>query len=284
MSGFIGMDTAQAEGFGALLERQSRTVEDICEAVGSRVHVIVGTGWVGPDADEFGARTDREVWARLNELRDLLRTLGEELISHIEEQNRASDVEDAWGAFLDGVGEFFAGVGEFFAGVGEFLGEVWENFIENLIPNWGSITGLGLTAGGDVFGQILKSGGRLLGSAVPYVGDVFTGVLAGIERWNEDSEYGLGERLGRALLDGGVNFGGSLLGGMAGTAVGGAIGGALGGGGGAAAGAPAAGIGAIFGAIGGGSVGAGVGMVVGDAVGSYLGGAAADAVIDAILD
>lgn len=278
MAGFQGMDTAQVEDFSGLLGDRCGTVEDRFSSLQGLVRSIVGSQWIGPDADAFGDRYGSEVAGRIDELLEQFSRRIEELTGHIEEQEEVSSAKD--GGLL---GDILETLGDLFNGAVDIIGD----FFENLIPTITNMAGVAITVLGDIAGGAIKafakSAPRLLGSAVPYVGDVFTGVMAGIERWNQDSHLPFGERLGRSLLDGGANFTGSLLGGLAGSAIGGSIGGALGGGGGAVAGSPS-GPGAIFTAIGGGSLGAGIGMVVGDAIGSYVGGAAADAIIDSILD
>lgn len=285
MNSFYGMDTAQVEDFAQRVGDRSGSLDDLASSLQSLIDAIVGSQWIGPDADAFGGRFRSEALPRFQAAIDQLRRRQDALGGDVEEQESASSAEDGGilGDIFGGLGEVLGGLGDLFGGAIDFLGEVWHGFVDNLIPNLGNVGGMGVTAAGDIAGQILKSGGRALSSAVPFVGDAFTGVLAGVERWNQDGDLPFGERLGRSLLDGGVNALGSFVGGTAGSALGVAVGGLFGGGGGAAAGAPT-GPGAILTGLGGGTIGGGIGFLVGDAVGSYVGGAAGDAVIDAILD
>ncbi|HEX7353155.1 WXG100 family type VII secretion target [Brachybacterium sp.] len=285
MDSFYGMDTAQVEDFAQRVGDRSASLDDLASSLQSLIDAIVGSQWIGSDADAFGDRFRSETLPRFRDAVDQLRRRQDALDGDVEEQESASSVEGGGilGDIFGGIGEALDGVGDLFGGAVDFLGEVWSGFVDNLIPNVGNLGGVGVTVTGDIAGQILKSGGRALSSAVPLVGDAFTGVLAGVERWNQDSDLPFAERLGRSVLDGGVNALGSFVGGTAGSALGVAVGGLFGGGGGAAAGAPT-GPGAILTGLGGGTIGGGIGFLVGDAVGSYVGGAAGDAVIDAILD
>lgn len=273
MTGFQGMDTAQVSDFGELLQDRAGTLDEQFDSLRSLVDSIVGSQWVGPDAEDFRTRFTEQVLPRATERSDRLRDLRNELDTHREEQDQASDVDD--GFSLD---DFFGGVGDFFEGAGNFLGEVWDNFTDNLLPpSWDDIVGGGLTAGGSIWKELAKAAGKSVPKAIPLVGDVFTGVMAGIERWNQDDGRPFWERLGRAGADGLANAAGSFLGGLAGGAIGGGAMLLLG-----------AGIGAVTGSVPGALAGGGVGVIaggiVGEVVGGYVGAAAGDAIIDAILD
>lgn len=302
MTGFQGMDTAQVEDYSGLLTERSGTIEDRFSTLEGMVRAIVGSQWVGPDADAFGDRYGNEVMTTVRTALDQLQRRIDELRGHVEEQDSASDGSE--GGFLEGV---FSALGDAIDTVGSFLEDAWNHFTDDIMPTVHDVisTGLG-TIGDAIKGGIddaLKhapdlgknAGKRLLGSAIPYVGDAYTGIVAGVERWQQDGEnhpdMGFGERLGRAALDGGANFAGSLGGGLlgtaAGTAAGGFLGGLIGGGGGAVATSPTGPGAAVGGAAGGGggaAVGGAIGGYAGDVIGSYFGGRLADAGIDAILD
>lgn len=302
MTGLQGMDTAQVEDFSGLLGDRSSTVEDRFNTLEGLVRSIIGSQWVGSDADEFGQRYGSEVMSRVQEALEQLRRRIEELSEHIDEQDSASDLDD--GGFFEGV---FDALGDAIDTVGNFLGEVWDNFTEDILPTWvdGASIALGVVSdkvkegidkGLKAAPDLGKNAGkRLLGSAIPFVGDAFTGVMAGVDRWQQDGanhpDMGFGERLGRAAFDGGANAVGSLAGGtlgsMIGGPIGGAIGGLFGGGGGAVATSPTgpgAAVGGGVGAAGGGGVGVAIGAYAGDVIGSYFGGRAGDALADSILD
>lgn len=302
MTGFQGMDTAQVEDYSGLLGDRSGTIEDRFSTLEGMVRAIVGAQWVGPDADVFGERYGSEVMTTVRTALEQLQRRVDELRGHIEEQDSASDAAD--GGFLEGV---FSALGEAIGTVGSFLGDAWKHLTEDILPTVHDVISTGLgnigTAIKNGIDDALKhapdlgkqAGKRLLGSAIPYVGDAYTGIVAGVERWQQDGEnhpdMGFGARLGRAALDGGANFAGSLGGGLLGTAAGGALGGALGGliggGGGAVATSPTGPGAAVGGAAGGGggaAVGTAIGGYAGDVIGSYFGGRLADAGIDALLD
>ena len=290
MSGFMGMDTSQVDDFGNLLTQRRETVDQRFQDLKGTVDSIVGSQWIGPDADSFQSQYQSEVITKVTAAVDRMQQLFDEIRQHIEEQDTTSTADDA-GGLLDDV---LDALGGFFSAAGDFLSEVWNNFLDRL-----GISGVD-AAGGIIstvhsfakrFGEFAFGKGSVP-KIIPVVGDIFTGVMAGVDRWNSEPDRPFWERLGRAALDGGANFAGSLLGsylgGSAGAAAGGALGGLIGGGGGAVAGAPAGGVGAVPGAAAGGgggaAVGAVVGGIVGDVVGSYIFSTAADSVIDAILD
>lgn len=303
MAGFQGMDTAQVDDFSGVLGDRSGTVEERFSTLESLVRAIVGSQWVGPDADEFGQRYGSEVMSRVQEAVEQLRRRMDELREHVEQQESASSTSDG-GGFFGGV---LDALGDVLSTVGDFLGEVWDDFTGDILPTIADGISIGLGVIGDTvkkgIDDALKAapdmgksaGKRLISSAIPFVGDAATGVMAGIDRWQEDSknhpDMGFGEHLLRAGFDGAMNgvgsFAGGTLGSMVGGPIGGAIGGLFGGGGGAVATSPTgpgAAVGGGVGAAGGGGIGVAVGAYAGDVVGSYFGGRAGDAVADAILD
>lgn len=312
MSGFQGMHTADVADLAGLVSERAQTLSTLLETLGGQVDGIVGTQWIGPDADDFAATFRSSVHSPFTSAVDALRARGTDLEAHVEEQDGASSSDSAAGGPTgggagqagggpqSGPGGVSASAASGFLGAdwGDIsFGEVWENWKENVgIDGPDSAGGILSTAHSFAknFGDFALGKGSVP-AFIPMIGDAFTGVMAGLDRWNDDagrSDLSTGERIGRAVLDGGANFagslGGSFVGGALGTALGGSIGGLFGGGGGAAAGAPAAGVGAVPGAAAGGITGAGVGGVIGgiagDVVGSYFGATAADSVIDSFLD
>lgn len=277
MTGFWGMDVAQAEDFSGRITTGREHLDDQFSTLRSTVDNIVGSSWIGPDADGFGGRFHGEVTATMTACTDLMARLADEILQHVDAQNTASDVNGA-------------------GGPGSTAGEdkgFWEKFGEKILSNLNPFTPmnaisnmLGITHG--LPGWLLDSAPRF----IPILGDVYSGLLAGVDRFANESHLPLGERLGRAALDGVLTGGGSFLGGTALSALG-AAGGVLIGGGslgaaGAAGGAAVGGVGAIPGAIGGaggGAIAGGViGGIAGDIVGSHVGAAAGNALAHAILD
>ncbi|ATG54021.1 hypothetical protein CFK41_03960 [Brachybacterium ginsengisoli] len=306
MSEFQGMDTEQIADLSALLSNRAGTLSTLLDDLAVTVDSTVGTLWVGPDADTFSTTFRSSVQPRFTSAVDALTGRGTELDGHREEQETTSSAD------IGVAGSPQAGPGSPQAGPGtpgassNFLGadwgdvsfgEFWQNVKENIgidgVDGAGGIVGITHSFAKN-FGDFAFGKGSVP-AFIPMIGDAFTGIMAGVDRWNDDAgrtDLSTGERIGRAVLDGGVNFAGSLIGsaigGAIGTGLGSSIGGLFGGGGGAAAGAPAAGVGAVPGAAAGGAAGVGVGGVVGgivgDVVGSYIGATTADSVIDTFLD
>ena len=291
MSGFWGMDTAQGDDFGTLLGRARTTTEQRFGDLQSVVSGIVGTQWVGPDADAFSERYAQEVTAGVDAAVARMQTLLTELTQHIQEQETASGAGDASGDIVLTSTVLPTQTPPPAPETEERPGfwQRWvEGFLDNLTPSWmGGATTL-TSVVHNLPGYLLENVPRF----VPILGDVYTGLLAGAERFGEESHLPLGERLQRAALDGVLTGGGSFIGGTAGTLIG-AFGGVLAGGGsvglaGAAAGAAVGGVGAIPGALAGAGTGAIVGGVLGgiagDLIGGYVGSAAGAGLADAILD
>ena len=281
MSGFWGMDTAQVDGFGQQLGTGRTTIEQRFSDLQSVVGGIVGTQWVGPDAEQFGENYQQQVTAQVDTAVERMQSLVDELLQHLEQQDTASSAD----------GSPFAGASASGTVEGDRPG-FWERWgrgiLENLMPSgMGAATTL-VSAAHNLPDYLLDSVPRF----VPLIGDVFTGVMAGVDRWSQESDRPFWERLGRASLDGVLTGGGSFVGGLVGAA-GGAFVGVLAGGGsvglaGTAAGAAVGGVGAIPGALAGAGTGAivggSVGAFVGDLVGGYVGSAIGAGLADAILD
>lgn len=287
---FQGMDTAAGQTFGDTLRTRGTRLRELADELRASTGSVIGTMWIGPDADAFDARATPGAFASLQGAADLIAQRADELVAQVDEQDSASD--DLGGSAPGGGSSSGSGTS-----AATFLGADWSDvswgeFGDNL---WSSLGLDGVDVSGGLISAThsfadrfsLAAFGQAAPRFIPLVGDVYTGVMAGIDRWNDDADrddLNIWERIGRAGLDGGANFGGSLLGGTLLGSAGAAIGSAIGGGGGAAAGAPAAGVGAIPGAIGGASAGGVVGGIIGDVVGSYLGASVADAAIDTFLD
>lgn len=305
MSSFQGMNTAEVADFADLLSERAQSLSDLLDELSSRVDGVVGAQWIGPDAATFSERFRSSVHPSFRSSVDGLSARRTELQTHVEEQDGASSGDSGMGgsgAVPAGGGGTPTGTGAASAFLGAdwgdiSFGEVWDNWKENVgIDGVDSAGGILSTAHSFAknFGDFAMGKGSVP-AFIPMIGDAFTGIMAGVDRWNDDagrSDLSTGERIGRAVIDGGANFigsmAGSFVGGAIGTSMGGSIGGLFGGGGGAAAGAPAAGVGAAPGAAAGGVTGAGVGGVVGgivgDVVGSYIGATTADSIIDSFLD
>ncbi|WP_198683993.1 WXG100 family type VII secretion target [Brachybacterium sp. YJGR34] len=301
MTAFLGMTTADVADHAARLTREAEVLDSLLQSLDQGVDGVVGTHWRGTDAERFAEDFRGATRPRVAAAIAALRGHAAELERHVEEQETASAPEaDGGSAFPAGPITGSAPLTTSFLGADwgdASFGEFWDNWTENVgIDGADSAGGIisGVHSFAKNFGDFAFGKGSVPGF-IPVIGDVFTGVMAGVDRWNDDAgDPGLstGERIGRAVLDGGANLigslGGSLVGGAIGTSIGGSIGGLFGGGGGAAAGAPAAGVGAVPGAVVGGGGGAAVGGVIGgiagDVVGSYFGATTADAVIDTFLD
>lgn len=308
MSGFQGMDTAQAGDFAGLLADRASTLSSLLEGLTRTVDGTVGTQWVGSDAEAFSDTFSTSTRTLFTTAVDGLQGLGDELTQHRDEQETtSSDSGVSTGGAIpqggpatpqNGPGAPGAASGFLGADWGDVsFGEFWQNLKENIgidgVDAAGGILGTSHSFAKN-FGNFMMGKGSVP-AFIPVIGDAFTGVMAGIDRWNDDAgrtDLSTGERIGRAVVDGGANFVGSMagsaIGGAIGTSIGTSIGGLFGGGGGAAAGAPAAGVGAVPGAAAGGVTGAGVGGVIGgiagDVVGSYIGATTADSIIDTFLD
>lgn len=288
MSGFWGMDTAQVEDFGTTLGRNRTTVEQTFTDLRAVVDAVVGTQWVGADAQQFGERYRQQVVPEVDSTLERMQDLAAELTRHIEEQDDASGAENAGpgGANSDFPGA--DGTGSATADRPGFWQRWGTGILENLKPSWLGGTTTLVSAVHSLPGYMLENSPRFF----PLIGDAFTGVMAGVERFEAESDRPFWERLGRAATDGALTGAGSFVGSTLGAA-GGAFVGVLAGGGtvgaaGTAAGAAVGGVGAIPGAIAGAGTGAIVGGVtggvVGDLVGGYVGTAVGAGLADAILD
>lgn len=283
MNAFWGMDTAAVDDFGTQLGRARTSVEQQFSDLQAVVNGVVGTHWIGPDAEDFSTQYSQQVTTRVDDALGLMQSFVDELVEHIEQQDQASEVGAEFGIPTAGPGG--SGGGEDRPGFWQRWGE---GILDNLKPSWmgGSTTLLSAVHGLPTY--MLENVPRF----VPVLGDVYTGLLAGAERFGEESDRPFWERLGRAATDGVLTGAGSFIGGTIGT-VGGAFLGVLAGGGsvglaGTAAGAAVGGVGAIPGAIAGAGTGAIVGGVaggiVGDIAGGYVGSAVGAGLADAILD
>lgn len=284
MTSFWGMDTEAVDDFGALLEQDRQTVESRFQDLHSVVSSVIGTQWFGADADAFQSSYSRDVTAQVTSATDRMQSMFEELRQHIEAQDQASS-PDSQNASPGAPGPQRPPTPE----EKSFWEKFGDKFVENIIPSpLGGVTTL-ISAVHSLPGWMLENGPKFM----PVLGDVYTGLLSGAQRFGNESHLPLGERLGRATLDGVLTGGGSFLGGTIG-ALGGAFGGVLIGGGSVGAAGTAAGavfgggVGAIPGALAGlgaGAIAGGVvGGILGDVVGGYFGSAAGNALASAILD
>lgn len=274
------MDTAQAEGFADLMARRR-------EDIGSRVEDLTGqvraldTMWIGPDADGFRERWDALCAGPVQQVLDSLLARARDLYEEAQEQDAASTA-----GMLGAIGEWLEDI---FRG-GDFS---WSSLLPN--PNdwedWlgtgiaavldgvgGAMTGLAtyftnprtvatlFLAGGD---DLLDAGRGIAGAASKVsrflgpVGAVLTAGFAGWDRWEQDASdpsLSTGERITRAVVDGGANAGGAALGAWGGAAGGAAIGTLI-----------CPGVGTV------------IGGAIGGIVGGLAGGSAANGIVDWVL-
>lgn len=179
---------------------------------------------------------------------------------------------------------------EWIKGVLESIRKILEEYIRRLTElaaiDW---TALLISLFHDENFLKLLSGLEELSRGLGVFGAFVTGLFAGVKRFAYDLQnypnMPLEMRIIRALVDGGLNFGGTFLGAYYGELAGAALGGAIAGTGGAAAGTAA---GPGYGTAAGGGVGlitgAGLGGLIGSMVGGWLAGTAADMFADWLLD
>lgn len=270
---FYGMDTEQGESFAQVLSARRGTLEERAAQLDGVIQGV-DSFWRGTDAETF-----RSDWGQLNGSQiaaalDQLMELARELAEHAQEQ----DITSADGA-MGAIGERLRDIFSFDGG--------WENPLAAFgdWKNWATSAMGALTSGGDemlsqawrIFAHGgedaivpwlrtaygLKAAGKVLGP----VGNALTGVLAGVDRWNEDAgdpSLSDGERAVRAGVDGGANIAGAAAGAWAG-AKGGALAGAA--------------IGSIFPGPGT-AIGGVVGGIVGAVGAGIIGGGVADSIVD----
>jgi hypothetical protein len=278
-----GMDTVRGSDLAAALATAGDDLEALRDRTEELVRTVIATGWTGTDAEAFAARWQGDVLPLVDRGIAAARSRREHVAAQVAEQDTASSVAGGTAGRFDQHLELLGA---------DWTDISWAEFRENLAENIG-VDGLDTATGlvdgtHSVVGQLLRtSGAKVVPGFFPVVGDVFTGVVAGVDRWHDDAgrtDLPRGERLGRAIVDGSANLGGSLLLGTALSWSLGMLGLALGGGSGGAAGAAAGGAPAVPGAVGGGTIGAAVGGVTGDVGGSYIGATLADSLIDTALD
>lgn len=308
MAEFWGMETDQVENFGSLATQRRGSIEDRFQDLHATVQGIIGSSWVGQDADSFRDRFESEVVPASTRAAETLQSLVEDLRRQIGQQDDASSTDGGGSGGGSGGGGANGGPasGPISGGpavspvmasmfnppgsIGEFGSKFWDKFVDNLFHPGGddaATTMISITH--DLPTWLMKN----VPKAIPVLGDAYTGLLSGVQRFAAESDRPMGERLGRAAIDGVLTGAGSFVGSTLGT-IGGAGLGVLAGGGslgaaGAAIGAVAGeGIGAIPGAAGGLGTGAVVGGVaggvIGDIAGGYVGGAAGNALASSFLD
>ncbi|MFE5776921.1 WXG100 family type VII secretion target [Brachybacterium sp. NPDC056505] len=293
MNSFFGMDVDSARAHAQKLDASAQSVLSTMDALDELINSIVGSAWSGPDADDF-----RETWASRvlgsgHAAGERLRQLRGNLLDQADDQERASGAEASDGGLEPfgptttppiappSAGPISAAANASFLGI-DFGDISWGEFGSNLLERIGispeDWTG-GIVSGTHSFAK--RFGEHAIGKVpgfVPVIGDVFTGLLAGVDRWNQDEgrdDLSIPERLGRAGVDGIANGFGSFVGG----ALGSGLLGLLGVGGGAVAGAETG-----PGAVVTGGAGGVVGLIAGDLIGGYVGATVADAAVDTFLD
>lgn len=267
---FYGMDTAQGEDFATLLTDRRATLEGSTERLAATVAQI-DTFWRGLDAESFRMEWEGLRNGQITTTLELFTRFFEELRSHCEQQDSASQANDSDGGF--DWGEVFRG-GEV-PGWGSLLPGSWQDAVS--LGVGGIIDGLGgayaglssyLTnprtwatmaiLGGDDVANAARAAGQSAGTwsrALGVVGGVVSGGFAAWDRWDSDASdpsLSTGERVARAAVDGVATGAGAGLGGWGGAAAGMAIGTAI-----------FPGVGTVIGGAIGGIVGGGLGSTVG---------------------
>lgn len=293
MSTFLGMDVDAARAHAQKLDASATSMTSALDTLESMIGSVLGTAWRGPDAQWFQELWSSQVLGPGRDTADQLRALHTALLSQADAQDRASSTDPGNGASLGPgptagpptdplpSGPITAQASNNFLGI-DFGDVSWGEFGSNLLErvgfspeDWTS----GIVSGTHSFAK--RFGEHAIGKVpgfIPVIGDVFTGLLAGVDRWNQDAsreDLSIPERLGRAGLDGLANGLGSFVGGSIGSG----LLGLLGVGGGAVAGAETG-----PGAVVTGGAGGVVGLIAGDLVGGYVGATVADAAVDTFLD
>ena len=139
------------------------------ESLSTQVGAVVGTDWIGPDAEGFATAFDSSVRGRLTTAAESLRTRGGDLDAHVEEQEDASDPAGSQGgsepaAPTGGPAPMEAGMSSAASFLGAdwgdvSFGEFWQNLKENI--GIGGVVG-GIT--GDLVGSYV--GATLVDSAI----------------------------------------------------------------------------------------------------------------------
>lgn len=272
---FYGMDTAQGEDFAQLLAERRGTLEERAGQLDGVIQGIDGF-WRGADAEAFRGDWNRVRGQQIAQALERLMELARELAEHAEEQDQAS-ADGLIGQMLDQLGDIFPLDGEWENPLAAF-GD-WRNWMTGAMGavgnaademlKFGNLAKVFARGGEDAIVPWLKSayGLKSAGKVLGPVGNVLTGVFAGVERWNQDAgdpSISDGERVVRTGVDAGANVAGAAAGAWAG------------GKGGALAGAA---IGSIFPGPGT-AIGGVVGGVVGAIGGGIIGGGVADSIVD----
>lgn len=281
---FQGMDTGQVRDLQALFVQHRSTLEERASTLASTVSSVLESGWQGPDAESFGGRFDSEVRSRAQALLDTFQGFADDLLDQVDDQDRTSEDDGGSGGAPGGAMPFTPGSpgggapapaapssDDSFWGPDWSIGEAGKKIFENIFMPWKSPgAGSVITARG-----IIHALGQLGGETMPHffgpLGDVYTGIAGGVDRWVQDGKehpgMSVGTRLGRAFFDGGMNLVGSWAGRVGGTALGTALGGG-------------ATIETGPGALAGGALGG----LIGGTVGSYVGNGVMNGLADSLLD
>lgn len=235
MAGFQGMDTVQVDEFGTQLDRGMDTLSDTADTLRALIASTVGTGWIGPDAEEFQDEFEQRCTPVVVSALDRMRGFLDEISGHVEEQDIASEASAVGGidptALTNSLSGFFGNV---FTWVGDATGDSWSfgewgaKILENLNPFSGPGGAITIRSAMHALGEL---GGETFPKWFPVLGDIYTGGFAALERWHQDSgrtDLDIGQKIGRALFDGAMTGGGSFLGRVSMMGVGAAVGAALG--------------------------------------------------------
>lgn len=102
MGGFLGADTAALREHGSVLTARAGEVEDLAARLAAMVDQV---NWIGPDAEEFRSDWAVRVRPALHDCSDAIRSRADEIDTHAEEQDGASDVGGLGGTLTNGAGD-----------------------------------------------------------------------------------------------------------------------------------------------------------------------------------
>lgn len=102
MGGFLGADTAALREHGSVLTARAGEVEDLAARLAAMVDQV---NWIGPDAEEFRSDWAVRVRPALHDCSDAIRSRADEIDTHAEEQDDASDVGGPGGTLTNGAGD-----------------------------------------------------------------------------------------------------------------------------------------------------------------------------------
>ncbi|MGP5259374.1 hypothetical protein ACTXMW_07805 [Brachybacterium paraconglomeratum] len=142
MTVFQGMNTAEVTDLAGRFTDRAESLSTLPESLSTRVGAVVGTDWIGPDAEGFATAFDSSVRGQLTTAAESLRTRGGDLDAHVEEQEDASAPAGSHGgsepaAPPGGPAPMEAGMSSAASFLGAdwgdvSFGEFWQNLKENI--------------------------------------------------------------------------------------------------------------------------------------------------------